>query len=216
MASPVLVRTLFTRPSKPEREDFRLNRRQKTAAVVLGAGTGFVIGLTSAGSGTLIALVLIAVFRLTPQRVVGTDVFHAAVLLWAAGLAHWVGGNVDMGLAAAKRAVDISLIQYREGATDFTSVLNTQQAKLREEDLLASTGGSVVLSVIALNKALGGGWEIRNGQDFVPEQTREQMRARTDWGGLLPPEKRQRDIEAATEASGKSSRWLPSGWWPEQ
>ena len=57
------------------------------------------IGLTSAGSGTLIALVLIAVFRLTPQRVVGTDVFHAAVLLWAAGLAHWVGGNVDLGLA---------------------------------------------------------------------------------------------------------------------
>ena len=29
---------------------------------------------------------------------VGTDVFHAAVLLWTAGLAHWVGGNVDFGL----------------------------------------------------------------------------------------------------------------------
>jgi uncharacterized protein len=46
------------------------------------------------------SLVLIAVFRLTPQRVVGTDVFHAAILLWAAGIAHWVGGNVDLGLAA--------------------------------------------------------------------------------------------------------------------
>ena len=68
--------------------------------MITGAATGFVIGLTSAGSGTLIALVLIAVFRLTPQRVVGTDVFHAAILLWAAGLAHWVGGNVDLGLAA--------------------------------------------------------------------------------------------------------------------
>jgi hypothetical protein len=42
---------------------------------------------------------LIAVFRLTPQRVVGTDVFHAAILLWAAGVAHWIGGNVDFGLA---------------------------------------------------------------------------------------------------------------------
>jgi hypothetical protein len=42
---------------------------------------------------------LIAVFRLTPQRVVGTDVFHAAVLLWAAGIAHIVGGNVDFALA---------------------------------------------------------------------------------------------------------------------
>ena len=76
-----------------------LYRRHIIAAIVTGATTGFVIGLTSAGSGTLIAIVLIAVFRLTPQRVVGTDVFHAAVLLWAAGIAHWVGGNVDFGLA---------------------------------------------------------------------------------------------------------------------
>ena len=61
--------------------------------------TGFVIGITSAGSGTVIAILLIAIYRLTPQRVVGTDVFHAAILLWAAGLAHWVGGNVDFVLA---------------------------------------------------------------------------------------------------------------------
>jgi uncharacterized membrane protein YfcA len=84
----------------PERRAMHLYRRHIVAAVITGALTGFVIGLTSAGSGTLIALVLIAVFRLTPQRVVGTDVFHAAVLLWAAGLAHWIGGNVDLGLAA--------------------------------------------------------------------------------------------------------------------
>jgi len=61
--------------------------------------TGFVIGLTSAGSGTLIAIALIAIFRLVPPRVVGTDIFHAAVLLWAAGIAHWIGGNVDFVLA---------------------------------------------------------------------------------------------------------------------
>ena len=74
--------------------------RHIAAAIVTGAVTGFVIGLTSAGSGTLIAISLILVFRLTPQRVVGTDIFHAAVLLWAAGAAHWVGGNIDFGLAA--------------------------------------------------------------------------------------------------------------------
>jgi len=67
--------------------------------VVIGATTGFVIGITSAGSGTVIAILLIAVYRLSPKRVVGTDVFHAAVLLWAAGIAHWVGGNVDFVLA---------------------------------------------------------------------------------------------------------------------
>src|SRR3954468_11146022 len=84
----------------PERSAMHLFRRHKIIAVVTGVITGFVIGLTSAGSGTLIAIVLIAVFRLTPQRVVGTDVVHAAILLWAAGVAHWIGGNVDLGLAA--------------------------------------------------------------------------------------------------------------------
>lgn len=84
----------------PERSAMHLFTRHKVIAVVTGVITGFVIGLTSAGSGTLIAIVLIAVFRLTPQRVVGTDVFHAAVLLWAAGIAHIIGGNVDFGLAA--------------------------------------------------------------------------------------------------------------------
>jgi hypothetical protein len=59
---------------------------------------GFVLGVTSAGSGALIAVGLILLFRLTPQRVVGTDVFHAAILLWAAGLAHVIAGNVDFGL----------------------------------------------------------------------------------------------------------------------
>src|ERR671936_2912946 len=94
-----LIRALFLRDVIPERYAMHLYRRHIVAAIVTGALTGFVIGLTSAGSGTLIAIVLIAVFRLTPQRVVGTDVFHAAVLLWAAGIAHWVGSNIDFGLA---------------------------------------------------------------------------------------------------------------------
>jgi uncharacterized membrane protein YfcA len=94
-----LIRALFLRDVIPERYAMHLYRRHIIAAVITGATTGFVIGLTSAGSGTLIAIVLIAVFRLTPQRVVGTDVVHAAILLWAAGAAHWVGGNVDVGLA---------------------------------------------------------------------------------------------------------------------
>jgi len=42
---------------------------------------------------------LIIFFRLTPRRVVGTDVAHAAVLLWVAAAAHLVSGNVDLALA---------------------------------------------------------------------------------------------------------------------
>src|SRR5919112_2330827 len=81
-----------------ERHTVKLGPRGKTAAVTLGATLGFVLGVTSVGSGALIGLALILVFRLTPHRVVGTDVFHAAVLLWAAGIAHVIAGNVDYGL----------------------------------------------------------------------------------------------------------------------
>jgi uncharacterized membrane protein YfcA len=94
-----LARALILRNLVDERDRFDVERRHKIAAVVIGATTGFVIGITSAGSGTVIAILLIAVYRLAPKKVVGTDVFHAAVLLWAAGLAHWVGGNVDFVLA---------------------------------------------------------------------------------------------------------------------
>jgi uncharacterized protein len=81
-----------------ERGAFRMKTRHKIAAVALGASVGFVLGITSAGSGTLIAIGLILGFRLSPHRVVGTDVAHAAVLLWVAAFAHVISGNVDFGL----------------------------------------------------------------------------------------------------------------------
>lgn len=98
-AVAVLGRALFLR-YKNERdtiEDFRL--KHKIAAVVTGLIVGFVLGLTSAGSGALIAVALIVGYRLTPRRVVGTDVFHAALLLWVASIAHFASGNVDLLLA---------------------------------------------------------------------------------------------------------------------
>ena len=99
VGAATLLRGLLLADKIEERESFEIHTRHKIAAVGIGATTGLVIGLSSAGSGTLIAIMLIAVFRLTPQRVVGTDVFHAAVLLWAAGIAHVFSGNVDFLLA---------------------------------------------------------------------------------------------------------------------
>jgi uncharacterized membrane protein YfcA len=92
----VLIRALFVpRLAENEREEFELDRWHKVAAVVIGLSTGFVIGLTSAGSGTLIAVFLIIMYRMTPVHVVGTDIFHAAVMLVAAALAHIIAGNVN-------------------------------------------------------------------------------------------------------------------------
>ena len=94
-----LIRSFLKRMHERERDTIEpMERRHKVAAVLLGLSVGFVLGVTSAGSGALIAVGLILLFRLAPQRVVGTDVFHAAILLWAAGLAHLVAGNVDFGL----------------------------------------------------------------------------------------------------------------------
>ena len=95
----VLFRALM-KQGADERDTVVLETRHKVAAVALGASVGFVLGLTSAGSGTLIAIGLILGFRLAPRRVVGTDVFHAAVLLWVAAIAHLFSGNVDLLLTA--------------------------------------------------------------------------------------------------------------------
>jgi uncharacterized membrane protein YfcA len=93
-----LVRAFLKRMHERERDTIEMERRHKLVAVGLGLTVGFVLGVTSAGSGSLLAVGLILLFRLAPQRVVGTDIFHAAILLWAAGLAHVTAGNVDFGL----------------------------------------------------------------------------------------------------------------------
>jgi uncharacterized protein len=94
-----LVRSFLKSMHERERATIPMATRHKVAAVTLGVFVGFVLGVTSAGSGALIAVGLILLFRLVPTRVVGTDVFHAAILLWAAAVAHIVAGNVDFALA---------------------------------------------------------------------------------------------------------------------
>jgi len=90
---------------------------------------------------------------------------------------------------AYRSAVDLSLIQYREGSVDYQRVIDTQQYLLRSEDQLTSTAGSVDLNLISLYKALGGGWELRKDKDFVPQNIKEEMERRTNWGNLLSPDK---------------------------
>jgi hypothetical protein len=74
---------------------FLLQRRDRISAVLLGASGGFVVGLTSVGSGTFFGLAMLFLYPLTAQKMVGTDMFHAAVLLWVAGISHLLHGDVD-------------------------------------------------------------------------------------------------------------------------
>lgn len=90
------AKTFLTGRAKSD-APFLLRPSDRRIAFLLGVAGGFVVGLTSVGSGTFFGLVMLLVFPLTAAKVVGTDIFHAAALLWVAGAGHLVAGNVDLG-----------------------------------------------------------------------------------------------------------------------
>ena len=95
-----LAKTFVKRGVQASNKPFILTRRDKLIAVAIGAVFGFVVGLTSVGSGTFFGLVMVLVYPLTMPKIVGTDIFHAAALLWVAGIGHLVSGNVDLHATA--------------------------------------------------------------------------------------------------------------------
>ena len=70
-------------------------------------------------------------------------------------------------------------------------MLDTNRQLVAQQDTYAQARGNIATNLIALYKALGGGWETRQGGDFVPEATRQKMGERTDWGDLLEVPKDQ-------------------------
>ena len=95
---------------------------------------------------------------------------------------------LTLSVKAAERSVKVALIQYRDGVTNYTTVLRTQEVLVAQQDNLTRTRGVVTGDLILLYKALGGGWQIREGKPFITADTKVTMQARTDWGGLLPPD----------------------------
>jgi NodT family efflux transporter outer membrane factor (OMF) lipoprotein len=91
------------------------------------------------------------------------------------------------GVKASKRSVELSQLQYLDGLVDYQRVLDAQRSLVVLEDSLTETAGSVATNLIAMYKALGGGWQIRKGKEFVSPGIKEEMRERTDWGKLLDP-----------------------------
>ncbi len=94
-----LIKT-FLRPPEPRVEFFSMTRGHKLKALAIGGSCGFVVGLTSVGSGTFFGLFMLLTFPLTAVQIVGTDILQAAALLWVAGFGHLVAGNVDLHATA--------------------------------------------------------------------------------------------------------------------
>lgn len=85
--------------------------------------------------------------------------------------------------SSAERALTLASARYREGYSDFQRVLEAQRALLAQQDSYLVTRDAAVNSLIALYKALGGGWYSE--RPLIDASTSEQMKRRTDWGGLL-------------------------------
>jgi uncharacterized membrane protein YfcA len=149
----LVAKTFIKRGVQPDDAPFLLTRRDRLIAFTLGATCGFVVGLTSVGSGTFFGLVMVLVFPLTLPKIVGTDIFHAAALLWVAGFGHLVAGNVDLH----------TMVWLLTGS--IPGILLTSQFTLKVPDRALRLGlaSVLMLSGLKLIDFSGADWVIAGG-----------------------------------------------------
>jgi uncharacterized protein len=149
----LVLKTFVKRGVRPSDAPFILQRKDRIRAVVIGAVFGFIVGLTSVGSGTFFGLVMVMIYPLTVAKVVGTDIFHAAALLWVAGLGHLVQGNVDLHAMAWLLLGSVPGIWV---ASRFT-------VRLPQDALRLALAGVLALSGIKLLDVPEANWVIAGG-----------------------------------------------------
>ncbi len=108
------------------------------------------------------------------------------------GLASFLQGREQVeflrkSVAAADAALGLAVLQWNLGTRDFTTVLTAEQNLYTAQNNLAMAEGGVSTGLASVYRALGGGWQLRAENEFVPAATAEEMRRRTNWGELLPP-----------------------------
>jgi uncharacterized membrane protein YfcA len=174
------LKTFVKRGVQASDEPFLLTRRERWIAFAIGAVCGFIVGLTSVGSGTFFGLVMVFVFPLTIPKIVGTDIFHAAALLWVAGIGHLFAGNVDLRTMAWLLSGSIP------------GVLLSSQLTLKVPDRALRLGlaGVLFLSGLKLIDLPGADWVILaglilGGSGLVTWEVRDALaRRRSDHGAL--------------------------------
>jgi hypothetical protein len=175
----LVAKTLIKLGMQPDDAPFILTRRDRWIAVTIGAVFGFIVGLTSVGSGTFFGLVMVLVYPLTISKIVGTDIFHAAALLWVAGAGHLIAGNVDL------HAMFWLLLGSIPG------VLLSSKLTLRvpEEGLRLGLAGVLILSGIKLIDPPGSNWILLAGLILCAA-------ALTAWGARELTERRRLEQQA--------------------
>ena len=100
-------------------------------------------------------------------------------------------GYLKTAVTASQRSVKLSLDQYKAGTVDYQRVLNSQASLLSQQDALAEGQGHIVSSLVSTYRALGGGWQLREGNPYVDSETAQTMSERTNWGKLLDDQSKQ-------------------------
>jgi NodT family efflux transporter outer membrane factor (OMF) lipoprotein len=126
----------------------------------------------------------------------------------AIGNAGYLQGSVE----TARRSLDISVIQYREGTIDFQRVLDTQRSLLAQQDQYTRARGEIAQNLVTVYRAMGGGWQMRAGDDFVPAERQQRMRERTDWGELLPAVQLPAELPEAPPTGDAQPLFNPPDW----
>jgi uncharacterized protein len=148
-----VAKTFIKRGVQPSDAPFILERKDRIRAVLIGAIFGFIVGLTSVGSGTFFGLVMVMIYPLTVAKIVGTDIFHAAALLWVAGLGHLAQGNVDLH----------AMFWLLLGSVPGIWIASRFTVRLPDDPLRLALAGVLGLSGIKLLNVPEANWVIAGG-----------------------------------------------------
>lgn len=91
----------------------------------------------------------------------------------------------DAAVKSSERALDLANTRYREGYADFQRVLDAQRALFSQAEGQLLNQGNHIAAVISLYKGLGGGWIAMPAEQLIPQDVRETMQNRSNWGDLL-------------------------------
>ncbi len=94
-AISIFIKIIFYNQSVPNYFQKQSLEQKKNVTIFIGAILGFVVGLTSVGSGSLFAIVMIYLYQMKPSELVGTDITHAFILVTVASILNMQLGNVD-------------------------------------------------------------------------------------------------------------------------
>jgi uncharacterized membrane protein YfcA len=152
-----LAKSFVKRGVQPSEAPFIMSHRDKLVALSTGAVFGFIVGLTSVGSGTYFGLMMVLVYPLTLPRIVGTDIFHAAALLWVAGVGHLIVGDVDM------HAVAWLLV----GSVPGILISSRYTVKVPDMTIRGALGGILIISGLKLLDVPAANWILGGGLVFL-------------------------------------------------